>query len=238
MFCLFLFGILELNRRPNIGDQNSPSLYSRGINSLSHCLVWLEKGGVSSLNTVLQRASQDKGDYHNRRNGNKHSPIFHPTSTWTNNYLFDDDIRCTVIIPRASEVNEFIVCFLEKTWKKVLTSVSMRNCRVFQVVCLCVLLCVCVRAQAYVWLCVSCCEVCAYWIMNWFLNMSFTLGSCIGGCDEMMVFQNIQVGYLTEKIDLVNGPWTCRGLDQEVVVEVVLGLEGWKSKSHFLHRQS
>ena len=59
---------------------------------------------------ILWRASQDKGDYHSQRHGNKHGPIFHPTSTWTNNYLFDDDIRCTVIIPRASDVNEFIVC--------------------------------------------------------------------------------------------------------------------------------
>lgn len=39
-------------------------------------------------------------------------PVFRPVGTWTNNYLFDGDIRCTVIVARASDVNEIIVRLL------------------------------------------------------------------------------------------------------------------------------
>lgn len=162
VFVSFLCGSSEL-------ELNLPSLYCREILCSIVQLSW-NRTSLSSL-WILRRACQDKGDYHHQRNGNKHSPIFQPADTWTNNYLFDDDIRCTVIIPRASDVNEFIVCFLEKTWKKVVTSVIMRNCWLFQLVCLCF----CVRTRTCRpthslvypgWKCVF-----VWTLTKWFLNI-------------------------------------------------------------------
>lgn len=72
-----------------------------------------------------------------------------------------------MIIPRASDVNEFIVCFfsffLQRTWKNVLTSVSTTNCQVCQFVCVCVSVCsniLTVHKQHCVYMCVSWLKVC------------------------------------------------------------------------------
>lgn len=72
-----------------------------------------------------------------------------------------------MIIPRASDVNEFIVCFflffLQRTRKNVLTSVSTTNCQVCQFVCVCVSVCsniLTVHKQHCVYMCVSWLKVC------------------------------------------------------------------------------
>lgn len=98
-------------------------------------------------------ASRDKGVHHNQRNGNKHQACVSPRRhldqqlpVWWRHKVHGDcsqSLWCewNHCAPSFfSRVFLFFI-FLETTRKKVFTSVSMKNCQVFQFVCVCVRAC-------------------------------------------------------------------------------------------------
>ena len=126
---------------------------------------------------ILWRASQDKGDYHSQRHGNKHGPIFHqhldqqlPVWWWHKVHSdYSQSLWCEWIHCVCVCVCVFFFLKKQRTWKNVLTSVSTTNCQVFQFVCVCVSVCsniltvhkqhcVCMCVQAH--MCVSWLKVC------------------------------------------------------------------------------